>query len=88
LNLIGQARISIFSLQLSRQLGVAYNAAWMFHGKILLGMSEWNACDVLQGKLQMDDAYLAVNAQEAWQVVLRKTRCRSSLPSLCTQQGI
>jgi len=29
--LIGQAKTSISSLQLSRQLGVAYNTAWMLH---------------------------------------------------------
>ena len=33
--LIGQAKTSISSLQLSRQLGVAYNTAWILHSKIL-----------------------------------------------------
>jgi hypothetical protein len=56
-NLIGQAKTSISSLQLSRHLGVAYNTAWMLHSKILRAMSERNDCYVLQGKLQMDDAY-------------------------------
>lgn len=55
--LIGQAKTSISSLQLSRQLGVAYNTAWMLHSKILRAMSEWDDCYVLQGKVQMDDAY-------------------------------
>lgn len=55
--LIGQAKTSISSLQLSRQLGVAYNTAWMLHSKILRAMSERDACYVLQGMVQIDDAY-------------------------------
>lgn len=55
--LIGQAKTSIYSLQLSRQLGVAYNTAWMLHSKILRAMSERDECYVLQEKVQMDDAY-------------------------------
>jgi transposase-like protein len=56
--LIGQAKTSISSLQLSRQLGVAYNTAWMLHSKILRAMSERDDSYVLQGKVQIDDAYL------------------------------
>ena len=56
--LIGQAKTSISSLQLSRQLGVAYNTAWMLHSKILRAMSERDECYVLEGRVQMDDAYL------------------------------
>ena len=44
-------------MQLSRQLGEAYNTAWMLHSKILRAMSERDDCYVLQGKVQMDDAY-------------------------------
>jgi transposase-like protein len=55
--LIGQAKTSISSLQLSRQLGVAYNTAWMLHSKIRHAMSERDNCYVLQGKVQIDDAY-------------------------------
>lgn len=55
--LIGQAKTSISSLQLSRQLGVAYNTAWMLHSKILRAMSVRDECYVLQGKVQIDDAY-------------------------------
>ena len=55
--LIGQAKISISSLQLSRKLGVAYHTAWMLHSKIGRAMSERDDCYVLQGEVQMDDAY-------------------------------
>ncbi len=54
--LIGQAKTSISLLQLSRQLGVAYNTAWMLHSKVLHAMSECDDCYILQGKVQMDDS--------------------------------
>jgi hypothetical protein len=82
LYLIGQEKTSISSAQLSRQLGVAYNTACMLHSKILLAMSERDDCYVLQGQVQMDDAYFGGERQEGRQVVARRTRCRSSLPSL------
>jgi hypothetical protein len=56
--LIGQTKTSISSLQLSRQLGVAYNTAWILRNKILRAMSERDECYVLQGQIQMDDAFL------------------------------
>ena len=56
--LIGQVKTSISSLQPSRQLGVAYNTARMLHSKILRAKCERDDCYVLQGKVQMDDAYL------------------------------
>jgi hypothetical protein len=56
--LIGQVKTSISSLQLSRQLGVAYSTAWMLHSKIMHAMSDRDECYVLQGKVQIDDAYL------------------------------
>ena len=54
--LIGQAKTSISSLQLSRQLGVTYNTAWMLYNKILRTTSKRDDCYVLLGKVQMDDA--------------------------------
>ena len=56
--LIWQAKTSISSLQLSRQLGVAYNTSWMLHSKILRAMSERDDSYVLHRKVQIDDAYL------------------------------
>jgi len=44
--LIGQAKTSISSLQLSRQLGVAYSTAWMLHSKIMHAMSDRDECYV------------------------------------------
>lgn len=56
--LIGMAKNSISSLQLSRQLGVAYNTSWMLHSKISRAMSERDDSYVLQRKVQIDDDYL------------------------------
>lgn len=55
--LIGQTEISITSLQLSRQLGVAKDTGRMLHSNILRAMSERDECYALQVKVQMDDAY-------------------------------
>jgi len=49
--LIGQVKISISLLQLSRRLGVAYNTAWMLHTKILRSMSDLDECYILQGNV-------------------------------------
>ena len=56
--LIGQAKIGIFLLELSRHLGVNYETAWLLHNKILLAMTEREEAYLLWGKIQMDDAYL------------------------------
>ena len=59
LYLIGQAKTSISSLHLSRQLDVAYNPVWMLHSKIMHAMSELYECYLLQGKVQIDDPFFA-----------------------------
>ena len=56
--LIGQAKTGISSLELSRHLGVNYDTAWLLHNKILRAMTEREEAYVLQGKIQLDDAYL------------------------------
>jgi transposase-like protein len=56
--LIGQAKNGISSLELSRHLGVKWDTAWLVHSKIMRSMSEREEAYVLQGKVQIDDAYL------------------------------
>ena len=56
--LINQAKTGISSLQLSRQLGVAYNTAWMLHNKILRATSEQGKCYILEEKSKTDDSCL------------------------------
>lgn len=54
--LIGQARNGIFSLELSRHLGVNYDTAWLVHNKILRAMCEQENAYLLRGMIQMDEA--------------------------------
>ena len=56
--LIGQAKTGISSLELSRHLGVKVDTAWLLHHKILRAMADRDEVYLLQGKIQMDDAYL------------------------------
>jgi len=51
--LIGQAKTGISSLELSRQLGVKYDTAWLLHNKILRAMTERDEAYLLRGKIQM-----------------------------------
>jgi len=56
--LVGDAKTGISSLSLKRKLGVNYRTAWLVHNKIMQAMSEREESYVLQGKVQLDDAYL------------------------------
>jgi hypothetical protein len=55
---VGQAKTGISSLALMRHLGVNYRTAWLVHNKIMQAMSEREEAYLLQGKVQIDDAYL------------------------------
>lgn len=56
--MIGQAKTGISCLELSRHLDVNYDTAWLLHSKILRAMTKWEEDYLLQGKIQVDDAYL------------------------------
>jgi len=56
--LISQAKTGISSLALKRQLGVSYPTAWMLHHKLMHAMAQREEQYVLEGKVQIDDAYL------------------------------
>jgi hypothetical protein len=56
--LVGDAKTEISSLSLKRKLGVNDRTAWFLHNKIMQAMSEREESYVLQGKVQLDDAYL------------------------------
>ncbi len=45
-------------MQLSRELGVAYNPAWKLKHKLLQIMHERNQGEKLSGRIELDDAYL------------------------------
>ena len=56
--LISQAKTGLSALALKRQLGVSYPTAWLMHHKLMRVMSEREDRYVLEGNVQLDDAYL------------------------------
>lgn len=56
--LISQAKTGLSALALKRQLGVSYPTAWLIHHKLMQAMAEREQRDVLEGQVQVDDAYL------------------------------
>ncbi len=55
---VTQSKQGVSGLELSRRLGITYNAAWKLKHKLAQVMLERNAKKRLKGKVQMDDAYL------------------------------
>lgn len=53
-----QTKQGISSLELMRRLGVSYNTAWKLHHKLAQVMLERDAGRQLEGRVEMDDAYL------------------------------
>ena len=56
--LISQAKTGISALALSRQLGVSYPTAWLTQHKLMQAMADREDRYVLEGSVQLDDAYL------------------------------
>jgi hypothetical protein len=56
--LIRQAKTGLSALALKRHLGVSYPTAWLIHHKLMQAMAEREACYILDGPVQVDDAYL------------------------------
>lgn len=56
--LISQAKTGLSSLALKRDLGVSYPTAWLIHHKVMQAMVTREAGHVLDGRVQVDDAYL------------------------------
>jgi transposase-like protein len=55
--LITQAKNGISSLELSRQLGISQNSAWLMKHKLMQAMLERESIRQLAGLVQIDDAY-------------------------------
>jgi ribosomal protein L37AE/L43A len=53
-----QTKQGISALELSRRLDVSYNTAWMMHHKLKQVMLEREQTRPLDGRIEMDDAYL------------------------------
>jgi hypothetical protein len=56
--LISQAKTGLSALALKRHLGVSYPTAWLVHHKLMQAMAEREERYVLDGQVQVDDAYL------------------------------
>ena len=56
--LLTQSKNGISALELCRQLGVSYNAAWLTKHKLMQVMLENNDNEKLLDRIEVDDAYL------------------------------
>ena len=56
--LISQAKTGLSALALKRQVGVSYRTAWLIQHKLMQAMAERENGYVLEGQVQVDDAYL------------------------------
>jgi transposase-like protein len=56
--LISQAKTGLSALALRRQLGVSYPTAWLIHHKLMQAMADREQYYLLEGNVQVDDAYL------------------------------
>lgn len=56
--LLTQHKSGVSALQLSRDLGVGYKAAWMIKHKLMQVMLEHQQKEKLSGRVEIDDAYL------------------------------
>lgn len=56
--LIRQAKTGLSALALKRQLGVSYPTAWLIHHKLMQAMVAREDRYVLDGQVQVDDAYV------------------------------
>jgi len=58
MHLMTQAKNNVSTLELKRHLGVRYKAAWLMKHKLLQVMAEREDRRVLDGRVEIDDAYL------------------------------
>jgi transposase-like protein len=56
--LLTQSKTGISALELSKQLGVSYNAAWRTKHKLMQVMLENNDNEILFDRIEIDDSYL------------------------------
>ena len=56
--LLSQAKTGLSALALKRQLGVSYPTAWLIQHKLMQAMADREDRYLLEGKVQVDDAYL------------------------------
>ena len=62
--LLTQSKNSISTLELSRQLGVKWDTAWLLRQKLISVMAEREAACKLDGRVEMDDAVMGGEKRE------------------------
>lgn len=58
MQLLTQSKNNVAALELRRQLGVSYRSAWLLKHKLMEGMRRREERRELDGRVEMDDAYL------------------------------
>lgn len=58
MHLLTQAKNNVSALELKRHIGVSYPTAWLVKHKLMQVMREREAVRVLEGRVEIDDAYL------------------------------
>lgn len=58
MHLLTQAKNNVSALELRRHLGVCYRTAWLIKHKLIEVMTQREAARRLEGRVEMDDAYL------------------------------
>ncbi|MCU7897544.1 MAG: hypothetical protein KZQ61_02175 [Candidatus Thiodiazotropha sp. (ex Lucinoma aequizonata)] len=90
--LVTQTKNGISALELMRHLGVSYGTAWSIKHKLMQVMKEREDGQLLDGIIQMDDAYWGANAMLESVVEVHFTRylllqwspqMRNIIQSLC-----
>jgi hypothetical protein len=64
LHLLTQAKNNVSALELKRHLGVCYRSAWLIKHKLMQVMCEREAGRTLEGRVEIDDAYLGGEASQ------------------------
>ena len=78
--LITQTKQGISSIELGRRLGVTQTTAWKIKMKLVEAMRLASANERLDGRIEMDDAYLGGERRAARRGVAAPARSRSSWP--------
>ncbi len=78
MQLLTQSKNNVSALELRRQLGVYYHSAWLLKHKLMEVMRLAEDDRELDGRVEIDDAYLGGERAAASPGVAARTRCPSS----------
>ena len=77
--LMTQNKNAVSALALKRQLGVSYSTAWLLKHKLMLAMGQRDGRYLLQGRVEIDDAYLGASVRAPSTAGARRPTKASSL---------